>query len=224
MLKYHYLRRRTTKEIVVKYHYFDIDSLIDDFNVPENKHCYLRLSITVLDTEYCKLYNKIVVNYHYLDIGCLRMKKKKSATLHGKNIITVKNFNRLYMPTLDLFSGAYMTSAYSLPESRVLLEIYANDGCKGSYVAKRIGADKSNVAKIIRNYVKEGFVTRLECPTDKRAYELHLTEKGKTRAEEFIRLADESITKKIEYLSKENTETLLKAFDTISTVMKSTIV
>ncbi len=149
------------------------------------------------------------------------MKKRNIVTLHGKNIITVRNFNRLYMPALDLFSDAYMTTDYSVLDSRVLLEIYAHDGCKACHIAKRIGADKSNIAKTIRKYVKEGFVVRYDCPTDRRAYELHLTEKGKGRAEDFIRTADESITKKIEFLSREDTEKLLQAFNTIADVMRS---
>lgn len=168
----------------------------------------------------CNVKTEIVVKYHYLAKGT-DMRSKKVAELHGKNIITVKNFNRLYMPALDLFSDAYMITDYSILESRVLLEIYAHDGCKACHIAKRIGADKSNTAKTIRKYVKEGFVVRHDCPTDRRAYELHLTDKGKGRAEEFIRVADESITKKIEFLSREDTGKLLQAFNTIADVMRT---
>lgn len=147
--------------------------------------------------------------------------KNRAAKLNGAEIRRMKEFSRVYMPALELLGGSYIESDSSTTEARVLLEIYAHDGCRASCIAKDFNIDKSHISTIVRKHIKEGLVVRKQSVDDKRAYELHLTEKGVTRAKLYTERTKEGIYKNIGELSEENYKALIDALDTVLRIMKS---
>lgn len=147
--------------------------------------------------------------------------KKKAVKPNGGDVRRIKEFSRVYMPAVELFGGSYMQSDPSATEIRVLLEIYANDGCRAVGIARNLNLDKSHISMIVRKHIKDGFVVRKQSVDDRRAFELHLTQKGITRAEVYISQTKESVFKNIGELSEENYTALIDAFETIIRIMKS---
>ena len=119
-----------------------------------------------------------------------------------------------------MFSGAYMDTEFSATYGRVLVELYIHDGYTAAGISKIIGLDRSHVSKIVRDHVKEGFITRSKSPADDRIYELHLTEKGVARTEEYMMLSENAVTERIETLSEIDRKRLIEAFDTINDILK----
>lgn len=135
-------------------------------------------------------------------------------------ISKVREFNRLYMSAMKLLGGHYLGSEYSTTEARVFFEIYAHEGCNAAHIAETMNIDKSYLSKIIAAYGRAGYVTRSPSDTDKRAYDLFLTEKGKARALELIQNSDDEIDGILSHLSAEEQKQLYEAMETIMNLLK----
>ncbi len=144
---------------------------------------------------------------------------KKGVITIKETVKKIREFNRFYMPAMDLLGNHYLGSEYSVPEARIFFEIYSNSGCNAAYIAKTMNIDKSYLSRIIKNYEKNGYLYKKTSEKDSRAYELYLTEKGKNKAEDFIQKSDQQISKLIQQLNQNDCELLKDAFDTIITIL-----
>ncbi len=94
----------------------------------------------------------------------------------GKNSASNEEFNRFYMSKMRLLDNHYLGLEYSPTEARVLFEVYENDGCNATYIAKTINIDKSYLSRIIKAHEKSGYLIRSVSQKDSRSFDLHLTE------------------------------------------------
>ena len=137
----------------------------------------------------------------------------------NETVNKIREFNRFYMPAMDLLGNHYLGSEYSVPEARIFVEIYTNSGCNAAYIAKAMNIDKSYLSRILKNHEKKGYLYKTVSERDSRVYELFLTEKGKRKAEEFIQKSDQQIGELIWQLNQKDCEILREAFDTIITIL-----
>lgn len=139
--------------------------------------------------------------------------------MRNETVKKIREFNRFYMPAMDLLGNHYLGSEYSVPEARIFYEIYMNSGCNAAYITRKMNIDKSYLSRILKAHEKNGYLYRKTSEKDARAYELYLTEKGKNKAEDFIQKADRQISELIQPLSRDDCEQLRDAFDTIITIL-----
>ncbi len=147
-------------------------------------------------------------------------KKEKQGVLDQSKPPVFNLYNRTYLQSMELFSNSYLNIDSSLTSNRILVELYLHDGYTAANLSKLLGIDRSHIARVVRDHVKEGFVIRNNCPTDARILELHLTEKGVTRAEEYIKISEKAVSEKIETLSEIDRKRLIEAFNTINDILK----
>lgn len=145
----------------------------------------------------------------------MQMKKENA-------ILKIREFNRFYMPALELLGNHYLGSEYSAAEARVLFEIYENDGCNASYIANEMNIDKSYLSRIIKKHEKNGFIVRKASETDTRALDLHLTELGENTTKDFIEKSNRQIGKMIESLSENDCKALVDSFQKIANILEKT--
>lgn len=138
----------------------------------------------------------------------------------NETVNKIREFNRFYMPVMDLLGNHYLGSDYSVPEARILFEIYNNSGCNAAYISRTMNIDKSYLSRILKNHEKNGYLYKKPSEKDSRAYELYLTEKGKQKAEDFIQKSNQQIGLLIQQLSRSDCELLQNAFDTIITILE----
>lgn len=136
-------------------------------------------------------------------------------------IYRIRAFNRFYMPKLRLLDNHYLGSEYSPTEARVLFEIYENDGCNATYIAKSMNIDKSYLSRIIRAHEKKGYLIRKVSDTDARAYRLHLTEHGAERTKDFIQKSNRQIENVIKHLHNEEYEKLINALNVVTEILEN---
>lgn len=141
-------------------------------------------------------------------------------TLNRKEtILKIREFNRLYMPSMHLLGKCYLGSEFSISEARPFFEIYQNEGCNAAYIAELMNLDKSYLSRILARYEKEGYLRREQSLEDGRSYNLFLTESGKRRAEDFIRKSDADIAEIISGLSDSECEELIEAMCVIQSLL-----
>lgn len=142
---------------------------------------------------------------------------------NSKLISKVREFNRLYMPTMKLLGNHYLGSEYSVPEARVFFEIYENEGCNAAHIAEKMNIDKSYLSKIISSHEKSGYITKKPSSTDRRTYNLYLTDKGKERALELIQSSDNEIGNILTHLSADEQQKMYAALETVMDLLKKKV-
>lgn len=137
----------------------------------------------------------------------------------GSLVEKIRQFNRFYLPHMNLLGNHYLGSEYSATEARIFFEIYENEGCNAAYIARLMNIDKSYLSRIIRAHERNGYIRREKSSEDGRSQKLFLTDSGKNRAEEFILKSNEEIGNIIKGLSPEDEDKLSEAIDTMTQIL-----
>lgn len=135
-------------------------------------------------------------------------------------VLRIREFNRFYMPLLRLLDNHYLGSEYTPTEARVLFEIYQNDGCNATFIAKVMNIDKSYLSRIIKVHEKKGYLTRNVSTTDSRTYQLHLTELGLIQTKDFIAKSNQQIGDITKPLHQKECAELIEALNTVTSILE----
>jgi len=123
-------------------------------------------------------------------------------------VYAVRRFNRFYTNILGLLDKSMLHSGFSLPESRILYELFYSGGQSAKQLAGRLVIDSGYFSRLIKSLEAKELVERVPSIEDRRSYLLFLTDKGR---ETFLRLdslSDSQITGLIEKLSDVKRERL----------------
>lgn len=134
-------------------------------------------------------------------------------------ITKIRSFNRFYMSSMNLLGDHYLGSRYSATEARVFYEIYENEGCNATHIAKLMNIDKSYLSRIIRKHEKNGYIYRKRSSEDSRSYHLFLTDAGKNCTEDFISKSNEEVGAIINGLSSDEVKQLTDALETVTILL-----
>jgi DNA-binding MarR family transcriptional regulator/N-acetylglutamate synthase-like GNAT family acetyltransferase len=95
-------------------------------------------------------------------------------------VTTVRQFNRMYTRQIGLLNEAFLGSAYSLGEMRVLYEIAHRARPTATDIGKALGFDLGYLSRVIRRFEESGLLTKVASESDARQSLLELTRKGKS--------------------------------------------
>ena len=89
-----------------------------------------------------------------------------------------RHFNRFYTNYLGLLADSLYDHPISLTEARILYELDARPGSPARELRQRLGLDKGYVSRIVKRFLKQGWVGTTPSRTDARVKELSLTPEG----------------------------------------------
>ena len=78
----------------------------------------------------------------------------------------------------DLAGELLAPTGLHLGQNRLLQQLWEKDGLSQSELAARLGAQLPTITRMVGRMETSGFVERRPSPTDARATQVHLTEKG----------------------------------------------
>ena len=90
-------------------------------------------------------------------------------------------------------------------QEMVLIELWKEDGLKGSELAARLGVEPPTVTRMLRRMEGCGFVERRPDPADARSFRVHLTEKGRALEGPVARIWEEAEEETLRGISPEET-------------------
>lgn len=134
-------------------------------------------------------------------------------------VLKIRDFNRFYLSIMDFYVNSYLSSDYSITESRVLFEIYEKEECNADYIVKRLRLDKGYLSRMIKRFEGGGLLKRQRSDADARSYKISLTRKGKDITEALIDKSNREIGSIIERLSEKECTELEKAMDKIKRIL-----
>jgi DNA-binding MarR family transcriptional regulator len=109
----------------------------------------------------------------------------------NKHIAAVRSFNRFYTDIIGLLDRFILDSKYSLPEVRVMFELYHQPGSTAKHIMAAFRIDKGYLSRILEKLQKNKLLQTRSSATDGRAVLLELTARGK---QEFEQLNEASNT------------------------------
>lgn len=105
----------------------------------------------------------------------------------------VRAFNRFYTNVIGLLDRHILKSRFSLPEVRVLFELFHNPGLSASGITNLIEIDKGYLSRILSKLTKRGLVAKSVSSRDSRMTVLELTAKGKKEFSQLNEASDNQI-------------------------------
>jgi DNA-binding MarR family transcriptional regulator/N-acetylglutamate synthase-like GNAT family acetyltransferase len=101
------------------------------------------------------------------------------ATRHD-HVAAIRHFNRFYTRQIGVLQQTLLDSPFSLTEVRVLYELARRETTTASALRRELGLDAGYLSRMLRGFVKRGFLERRASPDDGRETLLALTGAGET--------------------------------------------
>src|SRR6185369_16698357 len=100
-----------------------------------------------------------------------------------QHVQELRAFNRFYTNIIGLLDRHILNSNYSLPEVRIMYELYHRSSLTASDIITLIDIDKGYLSRILKKFDKSRLITKINSPSDKRASVVQLSPKGKKEFE-----------------------------------------
>jgi len=95
----------------------------------------------------------------------------------------IRAFNRWYTGVIGLLDDVILESSFSLPEARILYELYHREGIQAGEITALLGIDKGYLSRILDQFGKKGLIARKRSTEDGRVQHIFLTAKGRAAFE-----------------------------------------
>jgi DNA-binding MarR family transcriptional regulator/GNAT superfamily N-acetyltransferase len=94
-------------------------------------------------------------------------------------VAAVRRFSRFYSRRLGMLQDAFLQTAFSLAEARVLYELAQRDKPTATEVAAALGIDRGYLSRILRDFSERDLVRKTSSRADGRQTLLSLTARGR---------------------------------------------
>jgi DNA-binding MarR family transcriptional regulator len=143
--------------------------------------------------------------------------------MKSQAIKEVRSFNRFYTNVIGLLDRHVYNSSYSLPEVRVMFELYHSRALGASEIITLIDIDKGYLSRILKKFEKNRLVTKIDSPTDKRAAILQLTAKGRKEFEGLNQASEKQIAGILKNLTQKECDDLISKMSGIKKLLSKSL-
>jgi DNA-binding MarR family transcriptional regulator/GNAT superfamily N-acetyltransferase len=129
----------------------------------------------------------------------------------------VRRFNRFYTGQIGVV-GDYLSSDYSLAETRVLYELAHREQPTASAIADGLRLDRGYLSRILRRFHKDGLLARTKSGEDARARFLSLTPKGRRTMSALEARSDEEVStllRRVPVLARQRLTNAMRAIEEV---------
>ncbi len=140
-----------------------------------------------------------------------------------RHIKRIRAFNRFYTDVIGLLDQHILDSRYSLPEVRVLYEMYYNDADTANQIISLIHIDKGYLSRILLKFEKEKLISKKRAIEDGRSLLLTLTSKGRVEFEKLDLASYNQVKQIISHLRKKKHDELVYHMNAIKEILHTKI-
>lgn len=134
-------------------------------------------------------------------------------------VALIRSFNRFYTNILGLIDQHILKSEFSLSEVRVLHEIEKTENCTSKMLSDTLFMDMGYLSRIIKKFETCGFLRKEQSASDGRAYNLYITELGRTRMTQLNDASSKQIAQLLKPLPEIDRSTLVGHMTSIETLL-----
>lgn len=136
-----------------------------------------------------------------------------------KHIMEIRSFNRFYTGIIGLLDKYILNSRYSLPEVRILFELYHHEILTASDIMTALNIDKGYLSRVLQYFEKKKLISKKRSVNDGRAAHLYLTAVGKKEFEILNDASSKQIQKILENLTEADCDRLLQYMTGIKLIL-----
>lgn len=139
--------------------------------------------------------------------------------MKDKTISEIRAFNRFYTRIIGLLDQHVLNSKYSLPEVRVLYEIYHHDNLTARDIMASLNIDKGYLSRMLRHFEKAKLVSKKRSGEDGRATYLSLTRSGQAEFKVLNQASDRQLNEILEGLTTNDCDKLVRCMSEIKKIL-----
>jgi DNA-binding MarR family transcriptional regulator/ribosomal protein S18 acetylase RimI-like enzyme len=136
-------------------------------------------------------------------------------------IETARDFNRFYTNVLGVLNKAYLDTAYTLTDARVLFEIGSHDGISAVSLARDLQLDPAYLSRILKRFRAEVLIETRPDPADLRSQIISVTDRGREQFQDLGRRSRAQIAERFDRLAPGEPERIVAAMATIRTLLEA---
>jgi DNA-binding MarR family transcriptional regulator/GNAT superfamily N-acetyltransferase len=136
-----------------------------------------------------------------------------------ERIGTVRQFNRFFTRQIGVLREGLLHSPYSLTEARILFELGQSNQVTASKLGHELGLDAGYLSRILARLEQQGLLEKVRSENDGRQLLLSLSAAGREAFALLDQRSREEVSEMLEDLSEEDQQHLLKAMQTIESVL-----
>jgi len=140
----------------------------------------------------------------------------------AETIAAVRRFNRFYTRQIGVLRRTYLGSPYSLGEMRVLYEL-ATGARTASDIMRALDLDAGYLSRVLRNFEKQGFISRKRSKEDARQSEISLTSTGRKMFAPFEKRSQQQVAAMLKDLQPGQQMRLTSAMGDIEMLLRKPV-
>jgi DNA-binding MarR family transcriptional regulator/GNAT superfamily N-acetyltransferase len=138
-----------------------------------------------------------------------------------RRIAAVRRFNRFYTQRIGVLRGAWLDSAFSLTEARVLYEIKQRGTATASEIGRDLGLDAGYLSRMLRGFHKRGLIRKDSSPDDARQTLLAMTAAGRKAFAPLEAQSDRDVAAMLGRIVESEQDRLVGAMQTIENLIEA---
>jgi DNA-binding MarR family transcriptional regulator len=132
----------------------------------------------------------------------------------------IRAFNRFYTSIIGVLDRYILDSQYSLPEARILFELYHAKAFTASDLISILDIDKGYLSRILKKFEKNKLICKVDSPLDRRVSTVQLTKKGKGVFDGLNRASEKQVEKAFQNLTEDECRVLVHKMKEIQHIIK----
>jgi len=125
------------------------------------------------------------------------------------HIKSIRAFNRFYTNIIGVVDEYILGGNYSLPEVRIMYEMYHNDAATANEIANVLNMDKGYLSRTLVKLEKQKLISKKRSEDDARLVLLSLTPKGRRHFQKLDNASQQQVRQIINHLSPEKHDQLV---------------
>jgi DNA-binding MarR family transcriptional regulator len=136
-----------------------------------------------------------------------------------ESISVVRQFNRFFTRQIGVLREGLLHTPFTLTEARVLFELGHRDLVTASDLCRELGLDPGYLSRMLARLEQQGILEKVRPENDGRQRLLQLTSEGRNAFTLLDQRSRDEVSEMLNDLSKEEQRSLLKAMQTIESVL-----
>jgi DNA-binding MarR family transcriptional regulator/GNAT superfamily N-acetyltransferase len=142
-----------------------------------------------------------------------------NASSLDRRIAAMRRFNRFYTQKLGVLSETFLDTPFSLTECRVVQALAQRDGVTASWLGRDLDLDAGYLSRILRDFERQGLITRHQSSQDGRQTLISLTADGRDAYEPLDRASHKAVGNLLAPLADADQDRLTAAMRTIGALL-----
>ncbi|MGA8086222.1 MAG: helix-turn-helix domain-containing GNAT family N-acetyltransferase [Terracidiphilus sp.] len=136
-----------------------------------------------------------------------------------EQISAVREFNRFYTARLSLLSRRHLDTRFSLTESRILYEIYANPLMTATRLRDSLELDAGYISRLLATLAKKKLVRRASSKSDGREKHLMLTATGESAVARLNEQSSAQLEEMLTHVNAADRQLLIASLENVRMIL-----